>query len=143
MININVSNNQYVTYLNNLINQIQSLEDCSSLNSIETESWAIFQSMISQVESQISILGPLANIPTDLPSLIKWVTNYINNNIIKPYENAITLEAQLLLDLQKIMNLVNGKYIGMNCSYIPLSGIVYNIKTTADQLTGNILMGGF
>ena len=73
--------------------QIQALID-DALNPILGVQAAINQ--------QIAILAPLTSIPTDLGSVISWITNFINSSIVVPHSNLIAQEAVLVAQLASL-----------------------------------------
>lgn len=67
-------------YLENLAAQIRSVDDCAQLQSLATASITALNSQIASVEAQIAALAPflaLATAPTDLPSVLSWIPNFI------------------------------------------------------------------
>lgn len=131
-------NSQLIQYVNSLTAAINQTSDCRTLGVLEQEVLANMRSLLAQVISQIAILGALAEIPTDLDQAIQWITNFINQNIIGPFEKSILLEAELILAIEQLTLAINNKYANLSCLYHPIQAL----QTMGNQLAGNALMGG-
>ena len=134
--------NQIQAYVDNLINVIDDIPDCRTLNKLETEVFAELNTIIQQVVAQRIKLEISAIIPVDLVTAIIWITNWINNNVIIPLEQVIALEQLVVKDLARLEEAITTKYQHLQCKFIPLGGIVYNIGVSGDLQSGTLTVGG-
>ena len=104
-------------YLNALKARIAAIKDCKELAEfLEKQVKAYYKTLIDDVTSKIAILGVLKEIPTDIDKVITWLTNFINTNIIDPYNKAILLEAQLVIEVTELISLVESKIASLTCN---------------------------
>jgi prefoldin subunit 5 len=89
-------------YFNSLTQEINSIDGCAALQALVNEAMASLQAQISAIEHEIAKLLPIITIPTDLPSVITWITNFIAPELAA-YNAYLT---QLTSMLAAITNLV-------------------------------------
>lgn len=88
-------------YFSSLTDRVNNCGSCEELQIIVSEAFASINAGQSAVQAQIDALKPmlaLASAPTDLGSVISWITNLINgflNPLIKPYATYATQMSQL------------------------------------------------
>ena len=75
-------------YEANIIAKINAINVCADLQSYASEAMAEIQSELTSVRRQIAKLLPLTTIPTDLPSVISWITSQATP-YIAAYENCL------------------------------------------------------
>ena len=64
-------------YFSNLTAEVNGIQTCAELQAFADLVMADFQAQITAIEAQIALLAPIIVIPTDLPSVITWITNFI------------------------------------------------------------------
>lgn len=90
-------------YFDKLTTQINSIDLCADLQALVNGVMASLQAEISAIEEEIAAILPLLTIPTDLGSVITWITNFI-----APMQAAYTkFVAQLAAMLAKITALTD------------------------------------
>ena len=83
------ANTQLVVWINNMTNRINSASDCRSLAVLEQEIASKINALIAQKEKQIEQLLIQMTAPTNLVSTILWIENWIQVNIVQPYETLV------------------------------------------------------
>jgi hypothetical protein len=76
-------------YFAELTAQINSINVCSDLQEAVNVAIATLQVQVTEINVQISLLLPLITLPTDLGSVISWITNLAGPYIVA-YNNYIT-----------------------------------------------------
>jgi len=90
-------------YFDKLTAQINSIDLCADLQALVDKVMASLQAEVSAIEEEIAAILPLLTIPTDLGSVITWITNFI-----APMQAAYTkFVAQLAAMTAKITALVS------------------------------------
>ena len=51
------------------------------------------------INAQIALLAPLISIPTDLGSVISWLTTFIDTSFVIPHTNLIAQEAAMIAQI--------------------------------------------
>ncbi len=64
-------------YFNALTAEVNSINACGVLQAFVNEVMAALQAQVNDIENQIAALLPVITIPTDLPSVITWITHFI------------------------------------------------------------------
>lgn len=75
-------------YFNSLTAQINAIDTCAALQAVVNTVMATLQAEIAAIEEQIASLLPLITLPTDLGSVIAWITK-LAGPYIAAYENYI------------------------------------------------------
>jgi hypothetical protein len=75
-----------LTYFANLTLRIDNVGTAAELQALINEVFADLSVLESVMTSQIALLLPLTSAPTDLGSVISWITSFINS-FIGPYAN--------------------------------------------------------
>lgn len=88
-------------FYDNMISELNKIENCAGLQVYIDEAMATVQAEINAIEAQIASLSIVLTIPTDLGSVITWITNYIHQ-LTGPYS---TYLAQLTATLAAIARL--------------------------------------
>ena len=102
-------------YFNNLEQRIDSINQCNELNELIAETQKELEEQLIAVIKQIEILAPIIEIPTDLSSVINWITSYIaliNNS----YTEAIQLQIELTAKFTRIMSKISQKSQSLTCN---------------------------
>jgi hypothetical protein len=68
---------------------VNSCKDCGTLDRVSSQYQGAVSSQVADMTAQISTLGALITAPTDLPSVITWITNYISL-LSGPYGTLLT-----------------------------------------------------
>lgn len=131
-------NNQLVPWINDLTNRINSAQDCRTLAVLEQEILANLNALIAQEETKIEQLVIQMIPPTTLPTAIIWITNYINQNIVQPYLNAVIELEQLTQATVQLTSAIQNKLQNLTCLAHPSQ----TLQTMGAQLAGGIFIGG-
>lgn len=103
MVNPEGTANVNPDYINHLADEIRAINVCSILQAEINKILADIQTQITAIENQILALIPLTTIPSDLGSVITWITNQI-----APYARALAkLEAEIVDWASAIANLTS------------------------------------
>jgi hypothetical protein len=115
-------------YINNITEKITACPDCSDLSKYMTTLTQYFEDLIKEAISNIGILKVLITIPTDLSSLIDWVTALIGGSFYKPYIDGIAQVTATISAYSQIMSAVTNKISSMSCIMNPMSlvGLITN-----------------
>ena len=122
------------TYVNNLVSAINGIPDCKTLMTFLEKEAA---DLIKQMESALTSFANQQNLstpPTDLVSVIKWITAQIKM-IETTMQNTLQTYIQTVAAYTKIMAAVEKKAAELNC-LTQLSGI------TGLKIPGLTLPGG-
>lgn len=79
-------------YFDSLIAEINSINLCADLQAVVNQVMASLQAEISGIEAQIAALAPIITLPTDLPSVITWITHFVDPQITAAANYAIQVE---------------------------------------------------
>jgi hypothetical protein len=80
-------------YFSNLVTQINESGTEAQLQTLVTKVYGDLSMLVSTMTGQIGLLAPLLTAPTDLPSVITWITSLIES-FAKPSANlALSLAA--------------------------------------------------
>ena len=101
-------------YIANLSKRIEAITNCEELAQVNAEVLEFFTSLESSVSAQISIFGSLIISPTDLGSVISWINKMIAT-FTGPYEQALAMEAQLVVLQAEVMALIASKMGTLSC----------------------------
>lgn len=74
-------NQQYFTSLTAQINNLNDASACAEIQKIVNQAAASIQAELASVKAQIDALLPFTKIPTDLGSVISWITNLATPSI--------------------------------------------------------------
>lgn len=124
-------------YINDLIKRINAIPDCKTLGTLMQEITVKFTLLMSMNTEIIRVMGILKTIPTNIGEVLTWVENVITSSFLGPYQKAILLEAELILDLAKLMQAIEAKTAGMSCQ-VPL----VNTSVVASSPMGSVSLGG-
>ena len=111
-------------YIDNLQSQINNAYDCQTLQSIIDNSInPYFDGLLAGIRADIAKLLPLISIPTDLGSVISWITNYITL-ISGPYYKLIALEAEVISAYASLIAAISARISIKGCSFSPPTPLV-------------------
>jgi prefoldin subunit 5 len=68
---------------------------------VVNEVFASLQAEVNAIEAQIEALLPIITIPTDLPSVIRWITNFIDPQLAA-YANYARQVAELITKISEL-----------------------------------------
>lgn len=123
--------------IENIVQTIESIQDCQSLNTYANLIIQRFITQINQALASASVFEQLITPPHDLGSAISWIENFIDLYLGGPYAKMIALETELLSYYIQIMRAFVSKLSLLSC----LNQITLSF-TTGSQLSGSILIGG-
>ena len=132
------ANTQLVVWINNMTNRINSASDCRSLAVLEQEIASKINALIAQKEKQIEQLLIQMTAPTNLVSTILWIENWIQVNIVQPYETLVAENIQLVQALVQLTAAINSKLENLSCLAHPQQ----TLQTMGAQVAGSIVIGG-
>jgi hypothetical protein len=101
--------------MNNVVAQINAVPDCTALQVLVNNLTADMEAQIAAAIRQVEFTYTLAIPPTDLPSVIKWITAQIAP-YLKQYNQAVALEVSLVTAYTTILAAISGKISKMNCT---------------------------
>lgn len=105
--------------IQSMADKIDATKDCDDLIAYAT---SVMQSLIKDADTAISniqLLQVLSTVPTDLPSVIQWITAMINANAV-PLAKSITLLAELTAAYATLTAKIVAKAANLGCSAIPI-----------------------
>lgn len=56
---------------------VNGAQSCAQLTQSSSDAVASLEAEIATVTTQIALLSPLLALPTDLPSVLTWITNFV------------------------------------------------------------------
>lgn len=79
-------------YFDSLIAQVNAIDLCADLQAFVNEIMASLQAEVTAIEAKIAALAPIITLPTDLASVITWITNFVDPEIQAAlnYANQVT-----------------------------------------------------
>jgi hypothetical protein len=87
---------------------------CAQITAASTDAVASLQAEIATVTSQLALLGPLVVVPTNLPEVITWITNFIAPMVITQ-TNATAQIALLNAKLAALTAAIASKQSELGC----------------------------
>jgi hypothetical protein len=108
-------NTQYIT---NLTAQINSINDCATLQLMVTQVEAEMTAQLAAAERQIAALLPLTTIPTNLSQCISFITSQVAFYEAQ-YAQAIAAEAALVAAYAGLISAITSKISTLGCSITP------------------------
>jgi len=73
-------------YFSDLTAQINATNVCTELQALVNSIMAMLQAEVTAIKAQIAALLPLLSLPTDLGSVITWITHFAGS-MSTPYTN--------------------------------------------------------
>jgi phage-related protein len=95
-------------YFTALTARINAIDVCSELQEVVDEAMASIQAEKNAIEAQITALLPILNLltlPTDLPSVLTWISNLVNHligPIVVPYETYLAQVTTLISEVSAL-----------------------------------------
>lgn len=114
-------------YVDNLKVKISSIKTCEDLAKVKAEIMAYYAGMLASINAEIALLGALIVNPTDLGSVISWVSNFITSNVLGPYNKALLLEAQMIAEFAEIMALISSAVSTLTCNLVNFDDSGYKV----------------
>lgn len=110
-------------FFENLTDQIENTDSCAELQQTVDEAFAQLTQVNDFITSQRALLAPFAALltaPTDLPSVITWITNTITvfTQMYAPYANYAVQLTELTTAVADLTTAINNAAtrIGGGCS---------------------------
>jgi hypothetical protein len=94
------------SYFAELTARVNAINVCSDLQEVVSSVMASLQAEVTSIERQISSLLPLTTIPTDLGSVISWITN-MATPYIAAYNNLIAQQAAVLAAIAELTSAID------------------------------------
>jgi hypothetical protein len=111
-------------YFTQLTADINAVNGCADLQLLVNLAMATLQAEITAIEAQIASLLPLITMPTDLGSVISWITNFATP-LIKPYANYIAQLEQTLAAITALVAAIEKAAARLVNCHITVPGIVH------------------
>jgi hypothetical protein len=102
-------------YINNLPDQINAVNTCALLQQAADEAISELEQQAAALLAPLAHYGPLqalAEIPSDLGSLLSWVSHFINKFIIPmvaPYVALLEQQAELVIAIENLTAAIQRK----------------------------------
>jgi len=126
-------NNEYISNLEKAIDQCSN---CTQINKLKNDVEKYFDKRLADILSSIDILGELCPAPGSIEDVVTWIGNFINSNILGPYNKLITLQAEVLAAQASIIAKIGSKIGQMSCDLVPSSGSGFGGSLFGDSMFG-------
>lgn len=127
-------NNEYINNLNKAIDQCTN---CTQINKLKDDVERYFDKRLAEILKGIDILAPLCPAPGDIGAVVTWIGNFINSNILGPYNKLITLQAEVTAAYASITSRIASKISTLSCDLVPNKGIGMGGSLFGDSMFGN------
>lgn len=110
-------------YFDSITAQINALDDCSILQTLVNQVMATLQAEVTAIESQIAALLPLITLPTDLASVISWITSFATP-AIRAYENYLATITAVMASINGLITAIQNAASRLTHCTISIPAIV-------------------
>lgn len=117
-------------YFESILGQIHAVTTAAELQALVNEVYGTLSLLVSTIDSQLTLLGPLEALlvaPTDLASVITWITNmivYLENQVapLAKYAAMVTaLTAEVATMTAAIEAVAAAKFPGISITIPPVA----------------------
>lgn len=129
-------------YIDNLKVKISSVKTCEELARIKEDIRKYFDAQLASINEEIALLSTLIINPTDLGSVISWITNFISSNILGPYYKALLLQAEIIAEMAEIMALISSVTSSLTCNIVNFDDSGYKVPQFGAGSMSTATFGG-
>lgn len=103
----------------NICDKIDSIPDCTQLVAYATKQFALWEKQMTDMLTAKASAAAKKVAPTDLPSVITWIQNFINE-AIKDYNDAMQAIGEVTAAYATITAHITAKAAALTCGAIPI-----------------------